>query len=97
MSVIGGALQQPDENLDYDIDYTEFLNEGDTLASVTAEVTPITDDPLQANAALVTGTNRVKVWVYGGLSDHTYKVEVTTDTAGGRRKQDEFEVYIEEI
>ncbi len=94
MSIIGGALQQPHENLDYDIRYEEFLNENDTISTVDAVVIP--DSDLQATAQIA-DPDRVKVWVNGGTSGNTYKVEVTIETMGGRRKQDEFEVYIEEI
>ena len=94
MSIIGGALQQPTENLDYDIRYGEFLNDNDTISSVDVVVLPDTD--LQATGQIADDT-RVKVWVSGGTSGQTYKIEVTIQTQGGRRKQDEFEVYIEEI
>ena len=92
MSIVGVAIQQPSEYLDWDVDYTEFLQDQDTISTVNVSVDP--DGELNA-IATHSGTV-VKVWLSDGLNGKVYKVELTVLTTGGRQKQDEIQVYIEE-
>jgi len=86
---------QPAESLDYDLDYTDWLTDGDNVQSATAAISPA-DDTLTATGVYVNDP-RVKVWLAGGTSGQTYKVTVTATTADGRIKQDEFRVRVKEI
>lgn len=90
---IGNFIKQPVEVLDYDVDYTDWLTAGDNVQSATVEVAPtgLTIDSIFINDP------RVKVWVSGGLSGTTYKLTVTTTTADGRLKQDEFKIKVKDI
>jgi hypothetical protein len=91
MAVIGSFTQQPADKLDYDVDYSEWLQSGDSVLStvVTAEPTGLT------LADLIVGS-KVKVWVSGGVNLTKYKITVTTTTALDRIKQDELKVSIKE-
>jgi hypothetical protein len=92
--IIGVIVQQPTDNLDYDIDCASlFNNQSDSVASVTANVSPAG----LSVAALVSDTNTVKLWVTGGVANTTYSVEFQVTTTQGRIKEDEFEVIIEEF
>lgn len=87
MAVIATFEIQPSEVLDYDVDYASWLADGDTITSVTTQVTP--PDELNVVSNIIQSGQRVKVWVSDGIDGTTYKVEVTITTDDGRVKQDE--------
>lgn len=90
MAIIATYTQQPADRIDYDIPYD--LESTDSIASVTATVSP--------SGLTVTATNnspRVKLWVSGGTSGTTYKIEVTVTTTIGRIKQDELKIRCKEV
>lgn len=91
--IVGGVIQQPDEVLDYDFLYSDWLS-GDSIASTVSAVIPTGE--LAATAVQASDTE-IKIWVSGGLPGSSYIVEVTSTTVAGRIKQDELEVYIEEF
>jgi hypothetical protein len=94
MALVGTFIQQPSDELDYDINYTDWLSDSDTVLSATATVTPA---GLTVAAPLPVDTNRrLKLWVSGGTAGVTYKVEVTMTTALNRVKQDEVRFKIKE-
>ena len=96
MALIATFEKQPADVLDYDIDYTTWLPDTDAIASATATVTP--EGGMSVDLTLVIENNtRVKIWVSGGTNGITYKVTVTTTTADGRVKQDEFRVKVKDI
>lgn len=92
MAIIGTMQKQPGENLDYDIDFSDWIPEGDYIAS--AVVTPITG--IAVGVVTVFDDYFVKVWLSGGTSGTTYKLEVTATTNNGRIKQAEFKVKVRE-
>ena len=95
MSVLGAAVQQPNEVLDYDIDYTEFFDgEADVIASVATVVEP--SGTLNANGSVASDTV-VKLWLQGGADGDEYFVTIRTTTSAGRVKEDELRVRIREI
>lgn len=91
--ILATYTKQPDEVLDYDIDYTDWLD-GDTLLGAEAAVSPSGEltvlDPMP-----IVG-DRVKIWASSGVSGGSYKVEVTITTNGGRVKQDEVRIRVKE-
>lgn len=91
--ILDTYTKQPAEVLDYDIDYTDWLETGDTIASktVTAE-TGLTVD----SSAIWGASKKVKVWISGGTNGTTYKVTVTIVTVAGCTKEDEFRMKIKE-
>ncbi len=91
--ILDTYTKQPAEVLDYDIDYTDWLETGDTIASktVTAE-TGLTVD----SSAIWGADKKVKVWLSGGTDATTYKVTVTIVTVAGCTKEDEFRMKIKE-
>jgi hypothetical protein len=99
MSVLGTYIKQPAEVSDYDIDYTDWLADGDAVAdsvgAVTHTVMPsgltLDVDPVVTNS----GT-RTKHWISGGTHGVTYKVEVTATTTGGRTIQNEFKIKVKD-
>lgn len=90
--MLGQVQKQPVEVLDYDIDFARWLVD-DTITSAEAVITP--DGSLSVQTIDVDPT-LVKVWLTGGDSGVTYKVEVTVQTAGGRVGQVEFKVRVKD-
>lgn len=92
MAIIGTFTQQPDDVLDYEVRYEQFLSPGDSVLSAIAVVEPAgllvqTPIPFDNDTA-------VKIWVQGGVDGTTYQITVTTTTALGRVKQDELRMRI---
>lgn len=92
--ILGNFTKQPVDVVDYDIDYSEWLSEGDTLESASVTVAPATN--LVIDSVFVNDP-RIKIWVSGGTNGVTYKATVTATTADGRVKQDEFRVKVKDI
>ena len=94
MAILGTFLKQPLERLDYDIDFSEWLPVGDTivLATVVATTGIIAEEPL------IDVTKKVlKVWVTGGATGNTYKIQVTAETTEGRIKEGEIRIKVKEV
>lgn len=67
------------DTLDYDIDFTDWLNYPDTVVSATA----ISDEGITIeNSQVFDGV--VKVWVSGGKAGNSYNINVTATTNEGR-------------
>lgn len=94
MAILATFEKQPADVLDYDVDYTEWLPNGDAVDSVTYAVTP-TGLEIESAVVVNSGT-RVKLWVSGGTAAKTYKVELTATTTLGRVKQDEVRFRVKE-
>lgn len=88
--ILGKFIKQPADVVDYDIDYSDWLSSGDTVASATSTVSPT---GLTLGTIVVSSTS-VKHWLSGGTSGVTYKVTVTAVTTGGRTVQHEFRVKV---
>lgn len=93
MAILATFIKQPADVLDYDIDYSDWLTEGDNVASV---ATAVSDDGLTISQTAVIDPI-AKIWVTGGTAGETYKVTVTATTAEGRTKQDEFKIRVKEF
>lgn len=90
---LGNFNKQPVEVKDYDIDYSEWLTDGDSVQSATVVVAPT---GLVVDSVFINDP-RVKVWLSGGTSGTQYKLTVTMTTADGRVKEDEFKVRVKDI
>lgn len=93
MPIVGSARQQPNDVQDYDIDFSEWFPEGDTVVSATLAVYP----PLPIPCTFAILHPRVKVWVYeGGTSGVMYKITVSAKTNDGRVKEVELKIRMKE-
>lgn len=92
MMLISTERKQPNERTDYNIDYSQWLRDGDTIADFSL----IADDPSLDVDGLIVGKT-LNMWVSGGLDGATYKITITVTTAQGRIKEDEFKVKVKEI
>lgn len=96
VAILGRFQKQPDEILDYDVDYTEwFSNRADAPATV---------DPIAVTAeagitvvgSSITG-NVVKVILSGGVAGTKYKVTVRLTTTAGLVKEADFTVLVKAV
>ena len=89
--IIGRPVKQPVDVQDYDIDYSEWLPEGDTLVSATVD----TPNGITLDSYLV-DTPIVKIWVSGGTAGQSYKFQIIGTTEYGRVKETELVVRVKE-
>lgn len=90
---LGQFVKQPDDVLDYDVDYSQWLNTDDHVVSAQVEVEP---SGLSVQSSHVF-SSRVNIWLSGGTAGNSHKVTVTATTSVGRVRQDEFRVKIKEF
>ena len=100
--ILGKFIKQPAETLDYDIDFSEFLADGDTLLTAGDPPVPmplnvVVDPPgLVLGSTFVLNTNTVKQWLSGGVNGIKYKVTMTVTSNAGRVKQVEFVIKVKD-
>lgn len=82
--------KQPSERKRYVVNYTDWLDTGETLTDVTFSVSPTTTSPLLVDASALSTDNRsVSLFVSGGLHAQNYEVTMVATTSGGQIKEDE--------
>ena len=86
--------KQPGDQLDYDLDFSEWLTGSDTITGAVAVSSE--PDELTVLSVAIAGT-AVKVWIAGGLNGSTYKVTTTVSTAEGRIKELEFKIRVRDF
>lgn len=100
--IIGKFTKQPAENLDYDVDFSEFLADGDTLVSTGNPPEPSPKNVVVEPAGLTLGPTFVvndtiiKQWVSGGVDGTKYKITITATSNAGRVKQVEFQIRVKD-
>lgn len=90
--MLGLVEKQPVEILDYDVDFRRWLVD-DTITAASVKILPAGE--LLLNTVDIDPT-AVKVWLRGGVSGTSYKVEMTIDTDRVRRGQVEFRVRVKD-
>jgi hypothetical protein len=85
--------KQPAEVLDYDVDFSDWLD-ADTISSVVATAAT----GLNVASSIFSNTTKiVKVWLNGGTTGNTYKVTVRVTTGVGRVKEVDFNLVVTEL
>lgn len=102
--ILGTFDKQPADTLDYDIDFSAILDDGDTLASTGSPPVPsplsVTVSPTGVTLSptfVINNGKTVKQWVSGGTSGIRYKITMTVTTNAGRVKQVEFVVRVKDV
>lgn len=84
--------KDPDERLDYDIDFSRWLPDGDVIMSVVTSIS--------GGTAIIDGTEPsdtcVRVWVAGGAVGETNTITIRATTAQGRIKEAALRLKIKE-
>jgi hypothetical protein len=98
-STLGSATQQPNEVLDYDVDYGDWMPQGDSIDTVEASARLLSGTGAPAlTAGRVQNTRTVsKVWLSGGSDGSRWRVQTRAFTAQGRVKEAEFDISIREV
>jgi len=90
----GGVLYAPDKDpndvLDYNIDWSQFLGD-DTISSSSWTVPAGIDKVTDSKTDTVT-----TIWLSGGVAGQTYLITNRIITAGARIKDKSFSVYVAE-
>lgn len=90
---IARYYKAPIENKQYSVDYSKWLNTGETISSVTSSVTadgfiiPAVT-PLTVSAQVASGSTAVSYTAQAGDSGETYEVLITIATSAGQVRQD---------
>lgn len=95
----GRFTQQPNENIRRLFDYSRWLEEGETLLSVTAAVSPTTSPALSVTNIVIDPDEGRKAAYYtsGGVDGEEYTVTFTATTSIAQTREDEVLVAIREI
>lgn len=89
MRAVGKYVNAPDERKRYTIDYNEWLDVGETIVSITFEVTPVSTTPFIIDGvAINTGARGASFYGSGGQDGETYAAVATVVTSGGQTKND---------
>ena len=86
--------KQPADQLDYDLDFSDWLTGSDVITGVVA-VSSIPDELIVQSASIADQT--AKIWLTGGISGTTYKITATIATSEGRIKELEFKVRVRNL
>lgn len=88
--MLGNARKRPEDRLDYDVDFADWLSPGDTVRDATATAPGVTVDRVQVFGTVV------KVWLSGGLAGDSTPIDVVITTAAGRVKEVTFNLRVTE-
>jgi hypothetical protein len=86
--------KQSADQLDYDLDFSDWLTADDTITGVVA--TSDKPDELKVLSASISGPV-AKLWIGGGLDGSTYKVTATIATQQGRIKELDFKIRVRNV
>ena len=86
---IGKYSKSPDERKRYSIDYSDWLDTGELLTTVTFEVTPAEANCVVINGVTIeTSQQGVVFYASAGVEGKSYKAIATMTTSGGQIKED---------
>lgn len=87
---LANFIKSPLERKRYTIDYTDWLDTGETVASIVFTVTPTTTATLEVDAYSIAVDGKTVVFFanFGDLGE-VYTVEAVMTTSGGQIKEDE--------
>lgn len=94
--------KHPSANIQYAVDFTDYLNSGDSIASATVTLESISGDaaPLAFPTSAVTDTTIsgavVSARLNGGTSGNVYNVDVQITTSGGDTDVRRFRIVVGE-
>lgn len=89
--MLGTKFKRPSDQLDYDIDFSEWMDAADTITSIETAVVPT--GALTIPSTSIIG-QMVKIWTAGGVDGIAYEINITALTSGGRIKEDCFKIRV---
>lgn len=94
--LLGRLTKQPAERQNYYVRYSEYLQEGEVLMSVTG-IIDVAGELYMVGPTIMPNEQDVEFWLEGGVAGNSYNVEITVITSIGNIKQDEFKVKVKEV
>ena len=94
--IVGTKEKRPAAVTDYDIDYSPWLRDGETILSAVGTVV-CTSTPADVALVLVgitTTTSAIRARISGGTAGQNYLVTITVTTTSGQIDPDEFFVKV---
>lgn len=89
MARIGKFLKASGERKRYIVDYSDWLDEGETVQSVSFDIDGEQDYPVVVDGYVLTDDSLgVSFFVSAGTTDQTYEILITVETTGGQVKED---------
>lgn len=91
--------KDPDSQLTYTVDWTDWMPTGSTLSTVAVAISTISGDtdPLtNVVSGIVTSTEKAYVTLSGGTAGNIYTIKVTITTDNGDTDVRRFRVKVEE-
>lgn len=87
--ILGKYFKVPVDNKRYTIDYSDWLDLGETIASVAYSVLPTDASPVVISGNILNSTLNGAIFYAGaGIAGTTYIVYVTMVTSGGQTRED---------
>lgn len=88
---LGRFIKTPAERKRYSLDYSEWLDTGETVTGATFAITPTgTATPLVVDASSISASGtEVVYFVNYGTDGTTYTLDVVVTTSGGQTKEDQ--------
>jgi len=94
---LGHFRKQPRERLKYIVDYSPWLESGETIDTALTEIAPVTTDPLVVSNIYAPGDGSVVFYVEQGESGTQYQVTLRVTTSIGQEVEREIFWTVEEI
>lgn len=94
--------KHPSANLQYGLDFTDYINSGDGVATATVAIESISGDssplglPTDAATDVVIANNVVNIRLNGGTTGNVYNIDVTITTTNGDTDARRFRIVVGE-
>lgn len=86
---LANFVKSPNERKRYTVDYSDWLDSGETITACAFAVSPSTSNSLQIDASTI-GTPATSVIFFANFGDagSQYTVDIQITTSGGQTKED---------
>lgn len=94
----GRFVQQPEETRRRLINYASWLEEGETIRTVTVAVDNTTTPAFQITSVVIgPDGDRIAYYASGGVDGEEYTATFTVTTSAGQTREDEVMFHVKEI
>jgi len=93
-------IKDPDANLVYGVDFTDYLNAGDNLTTATVTIETISGDtsplahPTGAGTDVSVTSSQVNIRLHNGSVDNEYNIDCKVTTANGDTDSRRFRIIV---
>lgn len=94
---IGKYIQTSAEDKERFIDYSDWLQDGETLSTFAYTVTPAGNVPVVLTFNIAIDGKSVDIFISGGDNNKQYKIIVKVTTSRGQTKEDEIILTVRDL